>query len=179
MENNIRNFLIGKKVTNIQVIRGLGIIPTRFEIELCQNEEYHIIEVEANFRIIYNNNCLICFDDLYLKINYEEMSPQKYRKQKAIENTLLYSKIKQNYKKIIGKEVKNVNITYYGDVNIYLSNKLKIQIINDTHLNDSCIVRIICKNSFEEFITKNGKVLKIPKVIYELKNEAGKIKCLM
>ncbi len=60
-------------------------------------------------------------------------------------------------------------------MDLYLSNRVKIQIINDTHLNDSCILRIKWKNSFEEYIANNGKIFKIQKVIFEMKNENGKI----
>ncbi len=164
-----------KTITNIQVVRGLGIIPTRLEIEVCYEKEYYIIEIEANFRILNRSNCLVCFDDLYLNSKYEELGPQKFRKQKGVEKTLIYFSINQNYKRIVGKRIKKIKMSSFGDVDLYLTNGVRIQIINDTHLNDSCILRIRSKNSFEEYISNNNKVFKIQKIVFEMKNENGKI----
>ncbi len=171
----INDLLVDKTIKNIQVVRGLGIIPTRIEIEVCDEKEYFIIEVESNFRILDRTNCLVCFDDLYLDSKCNEMTPQKFRKQKGVENTLIFFNINRNYKRIVDKKIKKIKISPFGDVDLYLSNRVKIQIINDTHLNDSCILRIKWKNSFEEYIANNGKIFKIQKVIFEMKNENGKI----
>ncbi len=171
----INDLLVDKTIKNIQVVRGLGIIPTRIEIGVCDEKEYFIIEVECNFRILDRTNCLVCFDDLYLDSKCNEMTPQKFRKQKGVENTLIFFNINRNYKRIVDKKIKKIKISPFGDVDLYLSNRVKIQIINDTHLNDSCILRIKWKNSFEEYIANNGKIFKIQKVIFEMKNENGKI----
>mgnify|MGYP004527858261 FL=1 len=90
----INDLLVDKTIKSIQVVRGLGIIPTRLEIEVCDEKEYYIIEVESNFRILDRRNCLVCFDDLYLDSKCNELTPQKFRKQKGVENTLIFFNIK-------------------------------------------------------------------------------------
>lgn len=175
----ISDLLVDKTIKNIQVIRGLGIIPTRLEIDVCDEKEYLIIEVESNFRILDRTTCLVCFDDLYLDSKRKELTPQKFRKQNGVENTLIFFNINQNYRRIVNKKIKKIKTSSFGDVDLYLSNRVKIQIINDTHLNDSCILRIKCKDSFEEYIADNNKIFKMQKVVFEIKNENGKIIYLM
>lgn len=79
----INDLLVDKTIKNIQVVRGLGIIPTRIEIEVCDEKEYFIIEVESNFRILDRTNCLVCFDDLYLDSKCNEMTLKNLENKKG------------------------------------------------------------------------------------------------
>lgn len=174
---SIQEFLLDKTITNIQIVRGLGIVPTRLEIEIYQNDVFYLIEAEVNFRILYKSTHVASFDDLFLNKKFEEMTISQYRKQKNLENSLLVLRINQYLDKIVGKKIKKVKISKYGDFVIILSNGLKFQLINDTHLHDSSVIRIVFKDEFKETII-NNKTFMLPKVIYELKNMDGLIKVI-
>lgn len=163
-------FLIDSKIIDLRLIRGLGIIPSRFELEILKGNIIYIIETEINFRIIYKNSLLVCFDDLFLDNNYKEISLKKYRTQEDIEKTLLFKNLNSATNKIINKKIKNILIKKYGDVEIILSNFCKIQIINDTHLFDSSILRLITKEKKKSFTSKNGSTYLIPDTLFEIKN---------
>lgn len=172
------DFLLGAKILDLRLVRGLGIVPARFELELFYDDNIYILETEVNFRVIYMNASLVCFDDLYLNKNYEEISLKKYRSQKNIENTLLFENIKKALKVIANKKIRKVKITEYGDVDIFVSRRTKIQIINDTHLNESCIFKIISKNELTTILTDNAKSFKVPKVLFEIINYNGIVKII-
>lgn len=177
--SKINDLLIGKTITDIRFIRGLGIVPARFEIEIKDDDSNYIIEAEVNLRFIYNGKMIMCFEDLFLDEKFEEISIKKYRSQKDIEKTLLHINIQQANKKLVGKIITKINVSNFGDVNIYFGNKFKIQFLNDTHENDSCILRIVDNNSFEKILTYNNRSVEIPKTILELKNINGDVKCLL
>lgn len=174
----LKDFLLNSMVMDLRVIRGLGIIPTRSEIEIMKDDKRFILEIESNFRIIYKDSLLLCFNDLFLDKNYKEMSIRKYRSQKDIEKTLLFRNLNLYKNKIINKKIKNVIVSKYGDINITLSNYCKIHIINDIHLYDSSILRINTKDRTEQFTSNNGKSFMIPKTVFEMKNDIDKLKIL-
>ncbi len=167
---SLNDFLRESKIKDLRVIRGLGIIPTRFELEIIRENIIYIVETEINFRIIYKNSLLACFDDLFLDSNYKEISLKKYRSQKDMENTLLFKNLHLAINKIANKKIKNVRIKEYGDVDIIISNFCKIQIINDTHLFDSSILRLTTKEKKKSFTSENGKSYLIPDTLFEIKN---------
>ena len=103
--NEINDLLIGKIVTDIRFIRGLGIVPARFEIEIKDDDSNYIIEAEVNLRFIYNGKMIMCFEDLFLDEKFEEISIRKYRSQKNIEKTMLYTNIQKTNKKLVGKTI--------------------------------------------------------------------------
>lgn len=173
---DLKYFLIDSKIIDLRIIRGLGIIPARFELEILRENIIYIIETEINFRIIYKDSLLVCFDDLFLDNNYKEISLKKYRTQKDIENTLLYKNLNLAINNIANRKIKNVRIKKYGDVEIVLSNFCKIQIINDTHLFDSSVLRLITKEKNKTLILKNGNTYLMPDTLFEIKNGSnGKI----
>lgn len=133
------DFLQGKKIEDITLIRGLGIIPAFIRIVVSFNDVKYYLETEINFRVIYGKQMILCFDDMFLNKKYNEMSVKMYRSQVDIEKSLLQINLESTRKKIIGKLIKKLKITPYGDLTFYLSSKCRLQIINDTHLNDSCI----------------------------------------
>lgn len=92
---------------------------------------------------------------------------------------MLHINIQQANKKLVSKTITKINVSNFGDVNIYFGNKFKIQFLNDTHENDSCILRIVDNNSFEKILTYNNRSVEIPKTILELKNINGDVKCLL
>lgn len=77
--NEINDLLIDKTITDIRFIRGLGIVPARFEIEIKDDDSNYIIEAEVNLRFIYNGQMIMCFEDLFLDEKFEEISIKKYR----------------------------------------------------------------------------------------------------
>ena len=165
------DFLQRKKIEDITLIRGLGIIPAFIRIVVSFNDVKYYLETEINFRVIYGKQMILCFDDMFLNKKYNEMSVKMYRSQVDIEKSLLQINLESTRKKIIGKLIKKLKITPYGDLTFYLSSKCRLQIINDTHLNDSCIFRIRTENECKEIITNNGKKFYIEETLYEICNK--------
>jgi len=167
---NIYDFFVDFKVLDIFCKRGYGIIPSTIcIIGVKENIEYRI-ETEINFRVLYNNTCMLCFDDLFLDVNQEEMSIKKFRSQQYIEKTLLQERLHNVLNVIKEKKVKKIKFFRYGDINIILSNRCKIQIINDTHLFNSCIIKISTKELEEKCISNNGNTFYIEREIFKITN---------
>ena len=118
------DFLQGKKIEDITLIRGLGIIPAFIRIVVSFNDVKYYLETEINFRVIYGKQMILCFDDMFLNKKYNEMSVKMYRSQVDIEKSLLQINLESTRKKIIGKLIKKLKITPYGDLTFYLSSKM-------------------------------------------------------
>ena len=149
------------KFINIDFKRGLGIIEDRFILDFVSNNNLISIEVETNIRIRDDKSIYLSFNDLYIDKNRKELSVRRYRSQKAIEKTYLsiaLEYINQTYKNDI---VNNIIIKEYGDLYIYLSNNVVIEIFNDTHLDNAVLYRIFQKiydkiNQYEVTIIKDS-----------------------
>ena len=63
------DFLQGKKIEDITLIRGLGIIPAFIRIVVSFNDVKYYLETEINFRVIYGKQMILCFDDMFLNKN--------------------------------------------------------------------------------------------------------------
>ena len=66
--------------------------------------------------------------------------------------------------------ISRVSSSSIGDYNIYISRYLKIQIINDSHLFESVIFRILDLDSKQEYVAKNEKKYYIPITLFEVIN---------
>lgn len=167
---DINYFLSGATINDIDVIRGLGIIPARLVINIEKNHHHYAIEAELNFRVIYKNKMILCFDDMFLDKENREISPNLFKKQKDLEYTLLNKNMITTRKKIVGKMIDRVRSSSFGDYTIYISRYLKIQIINDSHLIDSVIFRVLDLDSKQEYVAKNDKTYYIPISLFEVIN---------
>lgn len=170
----INEFLSNAKVVDLRFVRGLQIVPARFEIDVDCNGNIYTLEAEVNFRVLYKNKMLVCFQDLFLEKNYTEMSIKKYRSQKNIEKTLLYNNIQTVMRKIINRRIRKVHFFPYGDVIVYISRQSQLHFINDTHENDSCVFRIVSKSEFQTFEADGGSFA-LNKLLFEVKNINGEI----
>lgn len=164
MENlDFKDLLKKTKISKINFIRGLGIVAERFELSFKGNNEEIIIEIETNFRIRNQKKVLLSFNDLYLDFNRKEMSVKKYRSQVNIEKSYLYKQLEFINSILINAKPKNVIFKSYGDLYIsFYRQGIVLEILNDTHLEDACLYRIICKNEKNYYATecyvKNNKL---------------------
>ena len=160
MENLLENLdfkdLLKKtKISKINFIRGLGIVADRFELNFKANNEEIIIEIETNFRIRNQKEVLLSFNDLYLDNNRKEMSVKKYRSQVDIEKSYLYKQLEFINSILINAKPKNVIFKSYGDLYIsFYRQGIVLEILNDTHLEDACLYRIIYKNEKNYYATE-------------------------
>lgn len=136
------------KITKINFVRGLGIVEDRFELSFVGDNEEIIIEIETNFRIRNQKEVLLSFNDLYLDNNRKEMSVKKYRSQANIEKSYLHKQLELINAILENAKPKSVTSKSYGDLYITFYRKgIVLEILNDTHLEDACLYRIICKSN--------------------------------
>lgn len=144
---DFKDLLKNVKINKINFVRGLGIVEDRFELSFIGNNEEIIIEIETNFRVRNKEEVLLSFNDLYLDDNRKEMSVRKYRSQVNIEKSYLHTQLKFINSIIANAKPKSVTFKTYGDLYITFYRKgIVLEIINDTHLEDACLYRIVCKN---------------------------------
>ena len=163
-------FLTDAVIVDLRAVRGLGIVPTRMEIEILREGEHFVMEAETNFRVLCDGRAILCFDDLFLNKKHREMSPKTFRAQSGIENSLLCENIALTLEKIRGKKIRKIRISPCGDVEICVSRNTKLQILNDTHLADSCVFRLVTKDKTGVFMAENGKTYPIAETLFEMVN---------
>lgn len=143
----LKDLLKKMKIIKINFVRGLGIVEDRFELFFDGNNEEIIIEIETNFRIRNQKEVLLSFNDLYLDSNRKEMSVKKYRSQVNIEKSYLHKQLELINATLVNAKPKSVTLKSYGDLYISFYRKgIVLEILNDTHLEDACLYRIICKS---------------------------------
>ena len=144
---DFKDLLKSMKINKINFVRGLGIVEDRFELLFLGNNEEIIIEIETNFRIRNKEEVLLSFNDLYLDNNRKEMSIKKYRSQANIEKSYLHKQLEFINSILVNAKPKSVNLKSFGDLYISFYRKgIVLEILNDTHLEDACLYRIICKS---------------------------------
>lgn len=161
---DFKDLLKNMKIYKIDFVRGLGIVEDRFELSFIGNNEKIIIEIETNFRIRNKEEVLLSFNDLYLDNNRKEMSVKKYRSQANIEKSYLQRQLEFINSILVNAKPKSVNLKSYGDLYISFYRKgIVLEILNDTHLEDACLYRIICKsdkiNYAYEYCVQNNKLV--------------------
>lgn len=144
---DFKALLKNMKINKINFVRGLGIVEDRFELFFIGDNEKIIIEIETNFRIRNKEEVLLSFNDLYLDNNRKEMSVKKYRSQANIEKSYLHKQLECINSILENAKPKSVILKSYGDLYITFYRKgIVLEILNDTHLEDACLYRIICKS---------------------------------
>ena len=144
---DFKDLLKRMKINKIDFVRGLGIVEDRFELYFGKDNEKIIIEIETNFRVRNKEEVLLSFNDLYLDNNRKEMSVKKYRSQANIEKSYLNMQLEFINSILINAMPKSVAFKSYGDLYISFYRKgIVLEILNDTHLEDACLYRIICKS---------------------------------
>lgn len=161
---DFKDLLKNMKIYKIDFVRGLGIVEDRFELSFIGNNEKIIIEIETNFRIRNKEEVFLSFNDLYLDNNRKEMSVKKYRSQANIEKSYLHRQLEFINSILVNAKPKSVNIKSYGDLYISFYRKgIVLEILNDTHLEDACLYRIIYKsdkiNYVYEYCVQNNKLV--------------------
>lgn len=141
----------GANVTNISFVRGYGIIEDYFCLIFENSTIKYKFEIETNFRIRDKNRILLAFNDLYIDSRGKEISVRKYRSQKNIEKTLLFQNLNIVNQKINNTCIKDIKMFFYGDINIILNNGIVIEILNDTHKENSILLRLE-KSSITELL---------------------------
>lgn len=163
---DFKDLLKKMRINRIDFVRGLGIIEDRFELSFGEGDEKIIIEIETNFRVRNKEEVLLSFNDLYLDNNRKEMSVKKYRSQTNIEKSFLNKQLEFINSILINAKLKSVAFKSYGDLYISFYRKgIVLEILNDTHLEDACLYRIICKSdkinyAYECCVQKNKLVFK-------------------
>ncbi len=144
---DFKDLLKKMKISKINFVRGLGIVEDRFELSFEGDNEEIIIEIETNFRIRNQKEVLLSFNDLYLDNNRKGMSVKKYRSQANIEKSYLHKQLEFINSILVNAKPKSVTFKSYGDLYITFYRKgIVLEILNDTHLEDACLYRIVCKN---------------------------------
>lgn len=142
-----KDLLKKMKITKVNFIRGLGIVEDRFELFFEGYNEEIKIEVETNFRIRNQSEVLLSFNDLYLDFNRKEMSVKKYRSQTNIEKSYMYKQLELINAILRNTKPRRITSKSYGDLYISFSKKgIVLEILNDTHLENACLYRVIYKN---------------------------------
>lgn len=160
----MKDLLKNMKINKINFVRGLGIVEDRFELFFIGNNEEIIIEIETNFRVRNKEEVLLSFNDLYLDNNRKEMSVKKYRSQANIEKSYLHKQLEFINSILINAKPKSVTLKSYGDLYITFYRKgIVLEILNDTHLEDACLYRVIYKsekvNYAYECCVQNNKLV--------------------
>lgn len=161
---DFKDLLKNMKINKINFVRGLGIVEDRFELSFVGDSEKIIIEIETNFRIRNQKEVLLSFNDLYLDSNRKEMSVKKYRSQANIEKSYLHKQLEFINSTLVNAKPKSVTLKSYGDLYITFYRKgIVLEILNDTHLENACLYRIICKsdkiNYAYECCVQNNKLV--------------------
>ena len=145
---DFKDLLKKMRITKINFVRGLGIVEDRFELSFEGDNREIIIEIETNFRIRNQSEVFLSFNDLYLDSNRKEMSVKKYRSQTNIEKTYLHKQLEFINKILVNAKPKSVTSKSYGDLYISFYRKgIVLEILNDTHLENACLYRTICKSN--------------------------------
>ena len=161
---DFKDLLKSMKISKINFVRGLGIVEDRFELSFVGNNEEIIIEIETNFRIRNQKEVFLSFNDLYLDNNRKEMSVKKYRSQANIEKSYLHKQLEFINSILANAKPKSVTFKSFGDLYITFYRKgIVLEILNDTHLEDACLYRIVCKsdkvNCAYEYCVQNNKLV--------------------
>lgn len=161
---DFKELLKKMKIIKVDFVRGLGIVEDRFELSFVGDNKEIKIEIETNFRIRNHSEILLSFNDLYLDCNRKEMSVKKYRSQTNIEKSYLYKQLKVVNAMLFNAKPKNINFKLYGDLYISFYKKgIVLEILNDTHLENACLYRLICKsdkiNYIYECCVQNNKLV--------------------
>ncbi len=163
----IQNFFKNGKFIHISFLRGLAIIPARFIVEIeVENKAFHL-EAETNFRILHKGENILSFDDLYCTHEFKEITEEEYLSQLTIEKTYLSKGLEKVNKKFHGSTISSLKFSKSGDVTIYLEKNKKISFINDTHIDNYVILKILLKEENEDllhvphpickYVIKNGR----------------------
>ena len=166
---NLLNFLKEYTISDLRLIRGLGIIPARFEIEVSRGDDVYILSAEVDFRVLYRGEIIVCFEDLFLDKNLNELTVRKYRAQKDIEFTLAADNIERTLKHIRGRRIKSIRVAKCGDVELCVG-ACRIQFLNDTHYRDLAILGIVSPKIMTQFTPPGGKSYGLPTELLEVKN---------
>lgn len=161
---DFKDLLKKMKISKINFVRGLRIVEDRFELSFLGDNEKIIIEIETNFRIRNQKEVLLNFNDLYLDTSRKKMSVKKYRSQANIEKSYLHKQLEFINSILVNAKPKSVNLKSYGDLYISFYRKgIVLEILNDTHLEDACLYRIVCKsdkiNYAYECCVQNNKLV--------------------
>lgn len=156
-------------VNDLRLIRGLGIIPARFEVEVSRGDDVYILSAEVDFRVLYRGEIILCFEDLFLDKNLNELTARKYRAQKDIEFTLAADNIERTLKRIRGRRIKSIRIAKCGDVELCVG-ACRIQFLNNTHYRDLAILEIVSPKIMTQFTPASGKSYSLPTELLEVKN---------
>lgn len=156
-------------VNDLRLIRGLGIIPARFEVEVSRGDDVYILSAEVDFRVLYRGEIIVCFEDLFLDKNLNEITTRKYRAQKDIEFTLAADNIERTLKHIRGRRIKSIRIAKCGDVELCVG-ACRIQFLNNTHYRDLDILGIVSPKIMTQFTPASGKSYSLPTELLEVKN---------
>jgi len=164
----IMKFLIGKRINKIDFSRGLGIIPSKFIVSLSDEDFHYELEIESNFRVIYNGVMLCCFEDIYSTIDGEIISKKVFNQQNDFELTYLFDSLRKANDIIANKRITSCKLFKFGDCLIGINRNIKLHIINDNHYNDSLIYRILDCNTKKIVQCKNKKEYLINSPLFEV-----------
>ena len=141
----IQNFL--KKSTmkfkNVEFVRGLGLIDDKFMLSFVSKVSEIRIEIATNIRIRDDKNVFLVFNDLYLDKNRYQISVRKFRSQLQIEKTYLSVALEVVNQKLLNQNIHEIEVTEFGDIYIEFNDSMIIEILVDTHLEDSMLYTII------------------------------------
>ncbi len=146
-------------------------MPARFEVYILNDSGKYVIECETNFRVVMNNKNILCFNDIYLKNDYNEFTDEEFQSQKDIELSLLYKNLMNIKDLIVNTKITDCKISLCNDIELITSNNLIIQFINDVHGNLCSSFRILSLENKRNVNVSNEKVFSLPETVYEIKND--------
>lgn len=150
---NIDDFILMLKdyyLLEIKFERGLGIISSMFILSFTDNRSMIQMEVDTNFRIRNSKKVLLAFNDLYLDKKRNEISTRTFRSQSGIEKTYLSVMLDETNRRLKNSKIYNISLKQYGDILIRFKNGIVMEILNDVHLEEFELYRIIYKGQDKE-----------------------------
>lgn len=128
---NIKKILLNKTIKVSE--EGVGKTCGAFLLAIGKRQPV-TIQINTNFRVRTEIENLLSFDDLFLDLNQDEFTNQKYRLLKNIDNSFLKTTLNRVNNLLTNSVIKNIEIKEYGDMIIETSNGLFLEIISDSHM---------------------------------------------
>ncbi len=133
--------------------RGLGIVNDAFYLTLESNNGTAFIKINTNVRAISRGRVILRYHDLFLKSDGKRISKSEYRSQKEIEKTALFANLNLLNDHFVGRRIKAVTFSRFGDLRISLTDTDFIVSNDDLDISKRgrCLYEIVFIDFTEDF----------------------------